>query len=495
MTARIFFKLILAVFCLLAVAMTSADVMASRIAETTYVHTLSRELTEKCRMLAHLSGGDFARMDQRTLSSLESAAGARLTVIAHDGRVLLDSDNNPEKMENHRNRPELKEALAGREGSSTRLSPTMGVKFLYVAVPVPVGALRLAVPLSEIEHQVSAIRRQMLTSTLLAFLPAVVLAGIFARQLSGKLAKILDFAGQLAKGNFRARLEQAGRGEIGHLTLKLNETGEKLQETFEHLEREQAELKKLEVIRKDFVINVSHELRTPLASIQGYAETLMDGAVDDPEINLRFLAIIRQNAARLTSLTADLMTLSRSEMGNHELHFASYYVNSLLQQAVDSVRPIADKKAIGFQLVPEPENSEVFCDAEAVHQILGNLLDNAIKYTPERGTVTVGARELSKSEGKPDSVEIWVRDTGIGIPADELPRLFERFYRVDKARSRELGGTGLGLAIVKHLVRSLGGEVRVESVVNEGTAFFFTLPVEDLGLADKIEVHPRLTVL
>ena len=141
----------------------------------------------------------------------------------------------------------------------------------------------------------------------------------------------------------------------------------------------------------------------------------------------------------------------------------------------------------GIQLVLEPvrlpKHAEVFCDGEAVHQILTNLLDNAIKYTPDGGTVTVGARQLGsrRSAGR---VEFFVRDTGFGIPAEDLPRLFERFYRVDKARSRELGGTGLGLAIVKHLVRSQGGEVRVESQVDKGSTFFFTLPVHDLGLAD-----------
>jgi len=328
----------------------------------------------------------------------------------------------------------------------------------------------------------------MLTSTLLAFLLAVVVAAVVARQFSGKLAGIIAFAGELAKGNFRARLEGPGRGELGHLTSKLNETGEKLQQTFEQLQREQAELQKVERIRKDFVINVSHELRTPLASIQGYTETLIDGALNDPENNMRFLAIISQNAERLTRLTADLMTLSRSEMRTQELRFASHYVNSLLEQAIDGMRPIAEKKSITLDLVGAPEGTEVFSDAESVQQILANLLDNAIKYTPEQGAVTVGAQPNG------DTVEIFVRDTGIGIPEEDLPRLFERFYRVDKARSRELGGTGLGLAIVKHLVRSLGGEVRVGSTVNQGSTFYFTLPVEDLGLAESIKVHPGLTV-
>ena len=157
------------------------------------------------------------------------------------------------------------------------------------------------------------------------------------------------------------------------------------------------------------------------------------------------------------------------------------------------MRPIAQRRGIQLVLQTAPEPVEVFCDGEAVHQILTNLLDNAIKYTPVAGTVTVGAKPLSAPGDPAGRVEFFVRDTGPGIPADELPRLFERFYRVDKARSRALGGTGLGLAIVKHLALSQGGDVRVESQVDKGSTFFFTLPIHDLGLADAPIVQKELT--
>ena len=183
----------------------------------------------------------------------------------------------------------------------------------------------------------------------------------------------------------------------------------------DRLETEHAELEKLENIRKDFVINVSHELRTPLASIQGYTETLLDGAIHDPANNLKFLNIIRQNAERLARLTADLLTLSRVELSQQEFKFASYYVNRLLTDNLDGMRPIAERRGIQLVLQPvEPESAEVFCDAEAVHQILTNLLDNAIKYTPDGGTVTVGARQLGASSDPAGRVEFFVRDTGSG---------------------------------------------------------------------------------
>ena len=478
LTGSIFLKLILGVLGVLVIALVSVDILASRVAERTYVHTLTRDLESKARLIASLPATDLGRLDAAALERLSRAAGGRVTIIARDGSVLSDSEADAAQMENHRDRPEIAQAFDGSAGSDTRTSNTMKVRFLYVAVPVGAGALRIAVPLSEVDVQVAAIRNQLLTSVALAFVPALRVAAFFARQVSSKLAGIIEYAGKLARGDFHARLRGAGRDELGILTEQLNETGEKLEAMFEQIEREHTELEKLERVRKDFVINVSHELRTPLASIQGYTETLLDGAIDDPEHNVRFLSIIRQNAERLGRLTADLMTLSRLELKTTKFQFASYYVNDLIADCVDSMRPIAEKKRVTIDVERTDDSAEFFCDSEAVHQIMGNLLDNALKYTPAEGRITVGARPSG------DQIEIFVRDTGIGIPGDDLGRLFERFYRVDKARSRDLGGTGLGLAIVKHLTRAQGGDVRVESTPGKGSTFFFTLPVHDLGLQE-----------
>jgi two-component system phosphate regulon sensor histidine kinase PhoR len=237
------------------------------------------------------------------------------------------------------------------------------------------------------------------------------------------------------------------------------------------LQHEHAELEKLERVRKDFVINVSHELRTPLASIQGYTETLIDGAIADADYNMRFLGIIRHNAERLARLTEDLLTLSRVEQKRQKFEFETHFANALIHDAFEMMRPIAQKNRIQLLEERAPESAVVCCDSEAVSQILSNLMENAIKYTPEGGRISVGALAQGSM------VEFFVRDTGVGIPEEDLPRLFERFYRVDKARSRELGGTGLGLSIVKHLVAAHNGATRVESRVHEGSTFAFTLPV------------------
>src|SRR5439155_23202250 len=222
-----------------------------------------------------------------------------------------------------------------------------------------------------------------------------------ARRISKRLGRIIAFAGELAKGNYRARLDSANTGELGLLSSQLKEAAENLQRAVEQLEREHTELEKLERIRKDFVINVSHELRTPLASIQGYTETLMDGALEDHANNMRFLGIIRQNAERLASLTADLLTLSRIEMRRQELKLAPCIASELLTEVVDTVFPIAKKKEIRLDQRFSPDVDSVYCDAEAVHQILINLLDNAMKYTPDGGVITVGTRPYAKSTGVP----------------------------------------------------------------------------------------------
>jgi two-component system phosphate regulon sensor histidine kinase PhoR len=479
LTRRIFLKLIVGVLCVLIVALMSVDFLASRVADRTYVKRLTHDLAERGRMLALLHAERLGSEQDPRFGELAKIAEARLTVVGRDGRVVADSEADAGRMENHGSRPEIMQALAGGIGSDTRMSHTVGTRFLYVAVPVDAGALRIAVPLRDIDQQVREIRNQVLTAVAIAFLPAILVAALFARYVSSKLAAIIDYAGRLARGEVRARMQRTGSDELGILAQQLNETSEKLQMMFEQLEHEHAELEKLERVRKDFVINVSHELRTPLASIQGYTETLLEGAIHDPEHNVRFLSIIRQNAERLGRLIGDLMTLSRLELKTTKLHFASYYLNGLLGDCVDSMRPMADKKQVSLHLELPGDRAEVFCDSESVHQVMGNLLDNALKYTPEGGSVTVAAKEPG---GDPAMVEIAVRDTGSGIPAEDLPRLFERFYRVDKARSRELGGTGLGLAIVKHLVRAHGGTVRVESEPGKGCTFAFTLPVHDVGL-------------
>jgi two-component system phosphate regulon sensor histidine kinase PhoR len=228
-------------------------------------------------------------------------------------------------------------------------------------------------------------------------------------------------------------------------------------------------LKELEKIRQDFVANVSHELRTPLTTIKGYAETLLEGALKE-EVAYQFVQVIKRQSDRLTKIVEDLLALSKIELKEFQLKIEILPFPELAEDVLRYIQEAAEKKKISISLeLPSP--LRVKADRHYLEQILINLIDNAIKYGREGGKITVSAVQRNQSE-----VEISVIDNGIGIPKEDLPRIFERFYRVDKGRSQELGGTGLGLSIVKHLISAHGGRVWAESQFGEGSTFYFTLP-------------------
>jgi len=230
------------------------------------------------------------------------------------------------------------------------------------------------------------------------------------------------------------------------------------------------ELKRLEDIRKDFVANVSHELRTPISSIKGYAETLLDGKADSEDNVKEFLGIIYQDSNRLANLIDDLLDLSKIESGKMNMEFEPLEVLPLLKRCVNVLEKTAKDKKLSIKLEIPDNIAKASGDHKRLSQVFLNLLDNAIKYTPEGGSIRVGAASKEKF------IQVDISDTGVGIPDKDLPRIFERFYRVDKARSRELGGTGLGLSIVKHIVQAHNGQIWVQSTLGQGSTFSFTIP-------------------
>jgi two-component system phosphate regulon sensor histidine kinase PhoR len=241
--------------------------------------------------------------------------------------------------------------------------------------------------------------------------------------------------------------------------------------------RDLTETERVEKTRRDFIANVSHELRTPLTSIQGYSETLLDLSSDNSGSNREFLEIIRKNAARMARLTEDLLTLARVESGETRFDTEPVPPVELLHDAEESFREIARSQEVELQILDTTGGNgsleslpAVRADREAIHQVFSNLIDNAMKYGRTGGRIVLGARPARRG------IEFYVQDFGAGIASEHLPRLFERFYRVDKARSRESGGTGLGLAIAKHIMLAHGGSIRAESELNHGSTFLFTLP-------------------
>jgi two-component system phosphate regulon sensor histidine kinase PhoR len=241
--------------------------------------------------------------------------------------------------------------------------------------------------------------------------------------------------------------------------------------------RDLTETERVEKTRRDFIANVSHELRTPLTSIQGYTETLLDTMPENTGSTREFLEIIRKNTARMSRLTEDLLTLARVESGETRFETEPVPPVELLHDAEESFREIARGHGVDLEIIDSNNGSGsvetlplVLADREAIHQVFSNLIDNAMKYGRSGARIELGARPARRG------IEFYVRDFGAGISSEHLPRLFERFYRVDKARSRESGGTGLGLAIAKHIMRAHGGSIRAESELNHGSTFVFTLP-------------------
>jgi two-component system phosphate regulon sensor histidine kinase PhoR len=251
--------------------------------------------------------------------------------------------------------------------------------------------------------------------------------------------------------------------EVGRVAQAVNEMVDKLKADI-------VQLKKLERVRTEFLGNVSHELRTPIFSLQGFLETLLEGAIDDPNVSRNFLKKAYNHSQRLNTLLGDLITISQIESGEMKMSFRYFNLREFLSTLVEEFHPTAEHSNVKLHLVEGlPSDVEVLGDKERLRVVLENLLDNAIKYNNPGGEATVSFERQS------GNVLVKVADTGVGIAPEHQPRVFERFYRVDKTRSREVGGTGLGLAIVKHIIEAHGSSVQIESVVGKGSVFSFAL--------------------
>jgi len=428
---------------------------------------------------ALVRGGEFPpdslASHETTIRRMARSLNLRLTFIRSDGVVLFDSDiplDSLSRVENHLSRPEVIASRSGEFGLNRRESVTVHEEFLYsatmVVIPAPGGPdtmyVRVARPFSDIQ----ALDRQVqIIIWAIGVLSIIVIAVVSSRASRGITRPILDIASAaraIRDGDLSRRIDSMSRDEIGTLASSINDMAEKLGNDI-------AQLKKLERVRSEFLGNVSHELRTPIFSLQGFLETLLDGAVDDPSVNRDFLEKAHKHAGRLNALLNDLIEISRIESGEMKMSFRFMPIGDFLREVSGEMSSAASKKRINLAVeTGECAEDKVYADRDRLKQVMINLLDNAIKYTDEGGSITVSTRR----EGG-DWVCVEVADTGSGIAAQHLNRIFERFYRVDKDRSRDVGGTGLGLAIVKHIVEAHGGLIRVESTVGKGSRFMFTL--------------------
>ena len=589
---RIAFKLTLTLVGFVGVSMVAAGFFLNHALEEFAVESLEQRLAsvagvveEEARGL--LRGGGSPAAVQAFVLRVARPTGARVTLIAADGRVVGESDRRAEdlaRIDNHRDRPEVRTALEGRLGRDLRRSGTLDVPLLYVAWPVRdagqvIGVLRLALPLSAVTASYASLHQVLLAGGGVALVVALGIGIFVAGRVTRPVVDMQSIARQMSEGNFLVRAPSRSTDEIGTLGRSLNVLAARLREKVQDLEQERAkvtaildgmvegvvavdghehvllmneraraifglgamrgerkpflevirnvelhelfrdsragspglvlrrevrlaapagrvlevqalplalggdewglvmvlhdvtELRRLEDVRTEFVANVSHELRTPLTAIHGYLETLLEGALEEPEHARKFLEIVFRHTERLGRLISDLAELSNIELGRITLALAPTPLGEVVDSVVAIIGPRAARGGVRLASAVPPGLVAVTADHDRLVQILINLVDNAVKYTARGGDVRIGASLIAG-----DRVEVTVTDTGIGIPRSDLPRITERFYRVDKARSRELGGTGLGLAIVRHLVLAHGGELTIESELGQGTTVRFTLP-------------------
>jgi two-component system phosphate regulon sensor histidine kinase PhoR len=520
--------------------------------------------------------------DLKEWASWMSRTGVRITLVALDGKVLADSDEDPRKMDNHIGRPEIREALEKGSGRAVRYSATLGHDLVYLAIRQPTRAgvptiLRVSMPLERLSAALRGYRRGLWIASAVILVLAAGASLLFFRTYSARVQRLKEFSRRVAGGDFHPLPLDRRHDELADLSGTLNQTAAQLDATIRALteERNQSgavltsmvegvvvispnqrvifcnaafrralrlgdipwndrpvvevipnadllsyirkahaentavtselvtgsletrsfsvtvtpvrsgdrtsgsvvvlhditEIRRLERARRDFVANVSHEFKTPLTAIQGFAETLLSGALEDADHNRRFLEIIREHAIRLGCLTEDLLKLAQIEAGKLDLHFQSIAIQSVIQACLETSRLRADQKNLTLTADSGADLPPVRGDAASLRQVLQNLLDNAVRYAPPGGHVWIRAGVRDKE------IVVSVTDEGPGIPKVEQERIFERFYRADAARSRESGGTGLGLSIAKHLVEAHGGRIRVESEVGHGATFQVFLPL------------------
>lgn len=398
----------------------------------------------------------------------------RLTLIDSTGVVIFDSDvplDSLELLENHINRLEVRMALKDGVGHNQRLSSTLKESMFYAAKmynaphsPYHIKIIRLALPLQEIEIVLSTVRWKIMAGGGIALILIAIVSYLIASRLTYPIHKLSKVAETIKAGNYDARFDvKTGGDEIGELADLLNGMLDKIRDDLIHM-------KKLEHVRTQFLGNVSHELRTPIFSVQGYLETLMSNSIADPQKQLKFIKKAYRQAVRLNNLLTDLIDISRIESGEMKMTFRSFDVHEWLQRMVNDMREMALENAVKISLVnPENLGVKVLGDRDRLNQVLYNLATNAIKYNIPNGLVEFGYIVRERK------VEIYVSDTGRGIEKEHLSRIFERFYRVDKERSREVGGTGLGLAIVKHITEAHDSKIFVESEIGVGSRFSFRL--------------------
>lgn len=472
-------KITLTYLFLAGVGVAAVGVLSSVGIEASFQDHLVDQLTSQANVLRLMvrdePSATLVEVDTH-VKGFARLSNLRVTLIDTDGMVVVDSDVPVEKLssvESHLHRPEIEEAARTGIGMDKRRSTTVGRDLLYVALKTKglslhkisrdVAYIRLSIDLTEVQKSISEIRMRILIAGLTVLLVVAGVSVFTSRRISQPMVDIARKVEEIRSGNLDVHLEVSSNDEIGQLGRAINDLVDKLKADIRKVE-------KLERVRSEFLGNISHELRTPIFSLQGFLETLLDGAVDDPAVNRDFLQKAHFHASRLNTLLTELIDISQIESGEMKMSFRYFQLGDFLQPVVRDFQSIAEQHQVRLTFrTPDGDDTEVLGDRERLRIVLNNLVENAIRYNNPGGEVIVSYRV------EDGTARIEVSDTGIGIAEQHLPRIFERFYRVDNVRSRESGGTGLGLAIVKHIIEAHGSRVEVISRIGQGTAFSFSL--------------------
>ena len=571
------------------VALIAVAFYSSNALKQFYLRNVREELETHAAYFSTLLDGKFAVEYRQEIDALCKTVGEQLdnrfTVILRSGLVIGDSLEDPDRMDNHADRPEIQQAYAGEVGTSTRFSYTLERNMMYVAIPFQkdaamIGVVRASTPVMAITQTLHTMYAEIAVTGIIVAILAAIVSLFVSYRITRPLEEMRNGAMRFAYGDLSHKILVPESYEIGALAETMNQMASQLEERIQTIIRQRNELeavltsmveavimvdeedrivrcnhaagqlfginpdtckqrsvqevirnasiqrfiiktfkvpepiedvvtvhsgeerflhahgtllsqsadlppvallvfhditrlKQLENMRQEFVANVSHELKTPITAIEGFVETLLDGAISEPENGHKFLKIIERNAHRLKNIINDLLTLSKIEQQEKEEHIVltEGSIKDVIDTAVQMCETSAQEKNVSLELICE-ERLRANINRDLLVQAVVNLLDNAIKYSDSRSQVRVRGGQ------KGADVVISVKDFGPGIPKEHLARLFERFYRIDKARSREIGGTGLGLAIVKHIATAHHGYATVKSTVEKGSTFSIRLPLQ-----------------
>ena len=404
--------------------------------------------------------------------SYANATNLRITLISLDGQVLGESglsSNEVMKMDNHLSRPEVLQASREAFGVATRYSSTLKEEYIYVALKInaeKASFIRVAQTMDFAKSLISLRQGYQYRIIFLVSTILIIFTFLVDRWVTSPIRNISRVAEKIKMGDWSVRSSVPGNDEIAALARSVNEMAETLGADI-------AKIIKMSDVRSEFLINVTHELKTPIASISGYIETLLSGALEDKKVNRSFLKRALKNINRLEVLVTDLVDISRIETGELTMNIIQVNIIPIIEELVKDANEGKDKKDLKIYISNNTKNNiNVDADPDRIHQVFDNLLSNAIRYTDD-GEIEIA---INSEAGK---VNFSIRDTGIGMDDESIERIFERFYRTLTARSRVKSGTGLGLSIVKHIIEAHGSNIEVDSKLGEGTTFSFELKLND----------------